>query len=126
MLSATCHCRAVRVEIPRAPAQLTDCNCSICRRYGVLWSYFPQREVRVVAEPGATHAYTWGRNEIRFVRCSTCGCVTHWQLAIPVDDPNMGVNARNLPLEVWSAIPVEKLDLASDWKGLEHLQAKYG
>ena len=29
MLSATCHCGAVRIELPRRPAKLTNCNCSM-------------------------------------------------------------------------------------------------
>jgi len=34
MLTATCHCGAVRVTVPRKARTVTDCNCSICRRYG--------------------------------------------------------------------------------------------
>ena len=40
MLTATCHCGAVRVDVPRKPRRLTSCNCSICRRYGTLWAYY--------------------------------------------------------------------------------------
>ena len=40
MLIATCHCAAVKVEVPRRPRRLTECNCSICRRYGTLWAYY--------------------------------------------------------------------------------------
>lgn len=33
----------------RAPAaEVTECNCSICRRYGVLWAYYPPDRVRVL------------------------------------------------------------------------------
>lgn len=31
MLTATCHCGAVRVEVPRRPRSLTNCNCSTSR-----------------------------------------------------------------------------------------------
>jgi hypothetical protein len=37
MISTTCHCGAVHISIPRAPDTLTNCDCSICRRYGLLW-----------------------------------------------------------------------------------------
>ena len=68
MLTATCHCGAVRIEVPAAPATTTDCNCSICRRYGTLWAYYPDGYVR-------------GDRTLRFVRCRACGCwcVTHWE-----------------------------------------------
>ena len=39
MIRASCHCGAVCLEIDAAPAEVTECNCSICRRYGGLWAY---------------------------------------------------------------------------------------
>jgi len=95
MLSATCHCGALSVTIPRPPLSLTNCNCSVCRRYGTLWAYYDAAEVTVTAAPGATAAYAWGDRSLRFVRCATCGCVTHWEAIDPGRGSRMGVNARN-------------------------------
>ena len=47
MLTASCHCGAVQVCVPRKPRSLTNCNCSICRRYGVLWAYYKDSEVQL-------------------------------------------------------------------------------
>ena len=52
MLTATCDCGAVKVEVPREPETLTECNGSICRRYGVLWAYYQDAEVTLSAVPG--------------------------------------------------------------------------
>ena len=60
MLTATCHCGAVRVDVPRKPRRLTSCNCSICRRYGTLWAYYKVSEVEVTAARGATRDYMLG------------------------------------------------------------------
>ena len=38
MIEASCHCGAVRLEIDSPPDEVTDCHCSICRRYGALWA----------------------------------------------------------------------------------------
>ncbi len=114
MLTATCHCGAVEVDVPVPPAIVSDCNCSICRRYGVLWAYYPASQVRVRAAPGATHGYGWGRSVLRFVRCGRCGCVTHWERIVPVEGSKMGVNARNFPAGTLTGVPVEALDGASD------------
>lgn len=122
MLEATCHCGAVRIEIPRRPSVLTNCNCSICRRYGTLWAYFKQSEVRIVCEPGATEGYTWGRKALRFVRCTTCGCITHWERVVPPEGARVGINARNFEPEVLGSVQIEPCDGASDWEGLEHLR----
>jgi hypothetical protein len=32
----SCHCGAVRIEVPGAPEWLGRCNCSFCRRVGSL------------------------------------------------------------------------------------------
>jgi hypothetical protein len=119
MLTATCHCGAIRVEVPHQPEALTNCNCSICRRYGTLWAYYPADTVRVAAEPGATSEYVWGSKMLRFVRCSICGCVTHWERIVPGGSGKMGVNARNLEPEAIDGARVRRLDGASTWKYLD-------
>ena len=111
---ATCHCGAVQVEVPVLPTIVSDCNCSICRRYGVLWAYYKASQVRVLAAPGATEGYAWGRKVLRFVRCTSCGCVTHWERIEPVEGSKMGVNARTFEAGTLVGVPVEQLDGASD------------
>ena len=71
MLHARCHCGAVQIEVPRRPRSLTNCNCSICRRYGVLWAYYKDSEVKLVAPEGTTDEYRWGPGTLRFIRCKT-------------------------------------------------------
>ena len=122
MLTASCHCGAVQIEIPRRPRTLTNCNCSICRRYGTLWAYYRQSEVRILCEPGATEGYVWGRKALRFVRCTTCGCITHWERVQPKEGARVGVNARNFDPLMLGQVRIEPLDAASDWEGIEHLR----
>jgi hypothetical protein len=119
MLAGSCHCQAVRIEIPRRPRTLTNCNCSICRRYGVLWAYFRAADVRVVADPEATVSYAWGRKALRFVRCARCGCVVRWERVAPRKVPYVGVNARNFdPADIGPA-RIRLLDGAGSWKYLD-------
>ena len=112
MTTSSCHCGAVKLEIARAPEQVTDCNCSICRRYGVLWAYYSPRDVVVTPPSGATDIYMWDDKSIEFHRCKVCGCVTHWA---PVDKARdrMGVNARLMEPNVLAAAKVIPLDGAS-------------
>lgn len=115
MLTATCHCGAVRVEIPRRPRSLTNCNCSICRRYGTLWAYYKGSQVRVT---GATVAYSWGDRQLRFVRCRACGCVTHWEPIQPTSFSRVGINARNFEPSSIGPVRIRLLDCATTWKYL--------
>ena len=119
MLAATCHCGAVRVEVPRKPRSLTNCNCSICRRYGALWAYYKAGNVVIIAAPGATTEYVWGDKTIRFVRCRTCGCVTHWKRVHSQSDSKLGVNARNFEPGAVASVRIRRLDGASTWKYLD-------
>lgn len=110
MLSTTCHCGAVTLTIPRAPTSLTNCSCSICRRYGSLWAYYSADEVTVSAAPGATTAYAWGHKTLQFVRCTGCGCVTHWEPIVPERGSRMGVNARNFDPLMLGSVAIRRLD----------------
>ena len=42
---ASCHCGAVAITLPHAPSVVVECNCSLCRRYGVLWVYYDAGEL---------------------------------------------------------------------------------
>ncbi|MDO8914181.1 MAG: hypothetical protein Q8N10_13520 [Phenylobacterium sp.] len=99
MVRAACHCGAVRITLEPAPAWVLDCNCSICRRYGVLWAYRSdpigktELSVELVQGEDAVEAYIWGNRWIGFWRCKACGCVTH-HTALDQPSTIRAVNAR--------------------------------
>jgi hypothetical protein len=96
-VKAACHCGAVRYETAAPPSWVLDCNCTLCRRYGVLWAYPHNRDpvtLTRLPEPDATDTYVWGDKSIAFHRCKVCGCMTH-MAAIDIDPPQVfGVNTR--------------------------------
>ena len=57
MLHASCHCGAVQTEVSRKPQSLTECTCSICRRYGARWAYCTRKTTRISCSP-ADGTYT--------------------------------------------------------------------
>ena len=116
MLSASCHCGAVQIEVPRRPRSLTNCNCSMCRRYGVLWAYYRDKDVRLIAPEGAIDDYSWGRNTQRFIRCKTCGCVMQWKKHAVDAQSWTGVNARNFDPEALGDVRIKLIDGAKTWK----------
>jgi hypothetical protein len=109
MIGASCHCGEIALEIEAAPSEITNCNCSICRRYGVLWAYYSPKQVRVQSMGERTDTYLWGDKMIAFHRCPNCGCVSHWAALDPAID-RMGVNARLMSAEVLAAARVRHLD----------------
>ena len=105
----SCHCGAVHFKLDLGPDTITDCNCSICRRYGVLWAYYQPKQVTIAPPMGATDIYMWDDRAVEFHRCKTCGCLTHWA---PVDQAidRMAVNARMLEPDVLAIARVRRLD----------------
>src|ERR1044071_1551511 len=76
MLTGVCHCGAARWEFDREPEGATACNCTVCRRYGVLWIYGNEGvDVRV---SGTTGSYARG-TAIDFHFCPVCGCVVFYR-----------------------------------------------
>jgi hypothetical protein len=108
MVNGSCHCGAVRIEVPQPPEWVASCNCSICRRLGTLWAYYPHADVRVT---GPTEPYIWGDKVIGIHHCPTCGCTTHWSRLVERIAVS-GVNARMLDGFDPAAVEVRLLDKA--------------
>ena len=119
MLQAICHCGDVRIDIARRPQALTQCTCSICRRYGAQWAYYTRRSVTVHADPATVSAYVWGDRTIEFFHCNRCGCVTHYESVEKDIDSRIAVNARMLPAEDVAGIRVRTFDGAKTWKYID-------
>ena len=113
MIEASCHCGTAKLAVARAPRSLTDCNCSICRRYSALWAYYPASDVRLLYRKRDVEAYSWGDRTLRFVRCRKCGCVLHHERAKKARSTTIGVNARNLDPAVVAKLRIRRLDGAA-------------
>jgi hypothetical protein len=115
MLTGQCHCGKVTVTIPGAPVAMTLCNCSMCRRTGMLTAYFPQAKVQIDGHPDHTETYVWGDRTLQFVRCQRCGCVMCWEPLKPNDDGRMGVNMRNFDPVMLADVRLRRFDGAASW-----------
>jgi hypothetical protein len=113
MIVASCHCAAVRFEIAEPPTWVLDCNCTVCRKYGGLWTYFRgegQAKLLKTPKPGSTEAYTWLDGDIGFHHCKTCGCVTH--IAAEKETPPVifGVNCRMMAGLDPATVTIRRID----------------
>ena len=114
MTEAACHCGAVRLTLPSAPTEVTECNCSICRRLGARWAYYSPTDVKL-SKAGSTQPYVWGDRMLAFHRCKSCGVTTHWQ-SLDGSKDRMAINARNIDGLDWDAIRVRQFDGATTWE----------
>jgi hypothetical protein len=119
MIEAACHCGRVTLAVTRRPRTLTDCNCSICRRYAALWAYYGAGSVELRAPRGSLDSYSWNRRVRRYFRCRHCGCITHYASAQPRRAATIAVNARNFPPAVIAAARIRHFDGAQSWQYLD-------
>ena len=119
MLTASCHCGAVVIEMSRKPRTVTRCTCSICRRYAAQWAYCTRKSARVIAAPGATTAYLWNDRVIEFHHCNTCGCLTHYEDADKSEGGRIAVNTRMMAPDDIAGLRIRTFDGAETWKYLD-------
>lgn len=108
MIEGACHCGEVRWRFDGQPDGATACNCTVCRRYGVLWAYDYENEgIRVT---GNSRPYARGE-AIEFHFCPTCGCVAFWR-ARRQDETGrrrIAVNLRLAEPDAVAHIPIDHL-----------------
>jgi len=114
-MKGSCHCGAVRWTFEGIPDSATACNCTVCRRYGVLWAYDYDGEGIKVSGP--TKAYVRGK-EIGFHFCAECGCVAYWRALQSGKD-----GRRRIAVNLRLAEPAEMGDIVIDhFDGLDKFE----
>lgn len=69
-----CHCGAVRFEfVCDDPAQVLDCNCSMCAKTGYLHLIVPKEDFKLLTSPDALTTYTFNTGAAKHTFCKTCG-----------------------------------------------------
>ncbi len=113
MLTGACHCGETGWTFDGMPDSATACNCTLCRRYGVLWIYdFEGERIRI---SGPTQVYTRKDRahpmlEIHF--CKSCGCVVAWR-GMQTDATarrRIAVNLRLTDPDPVSHLPIDHFD----------------
>lgn len=112
--AGSCHCGKIAFEVEADITQVTDCNCSLCRRRGgLLW--FGPREALVLKTPESdVSTYTFNKHHIQHHFCATCGISPYGE----ADNPKTGtlmvaVNVRCLPEVDLGSLKVVAFDGAS-------------
>lgn len=119
MITGTCHCGQIGYRYDHTPDYALRCNCSICRRAGLLMIYAHPDKIELIGKPADFSTYTRGKKILTFKRCTNCGIFSHWER---IDRPKpdlMGVNLNLADPDVVASIPVRYFDGADTWKFLD-------
>lgn len=117
MIQGSCHCGSVQWQFRGMPESATACNCTVCRRYGVLWAY--DYEDEGISVSGPTKAYVRGKS-IGFHFCPECGCVAYWRALDPNQEGRrrIAVNLRLTEPGPMADLPIDHFDGLEKWEDL--------
>jgi hypothetical protein len=89
-----CHCGRVRFRVQGDLADVTDCNCSMCTKKGILHLIVPQSQFELVSGRDDLTTYTFNTGVAQHHFCRHCGIHSFY---VPRSDPDkVDVNARCL------------------------------
>lgn len=71
--SGGCHCGAVRFSADADLSGAITCNCSICRKAGLVLTFTPAAHFKLEQGAGNLTDYMFGKKTIHHVFCATCG-----------------------------------------------------
>jgi len=110
----SCHCGAVKFSVDAdLPIQAMSCNCSICRRKGVLMAFFPVAKFKIEQGENALHAYQFYTHRLTHWFCKTCG-IHPFGGGIGPDGTEMrAVNLRCVPEADLDALTIQHFDGAA-------------
>jgi hypothetical protein len=76
--SGSCHCQSVMFEIETESAisEVTECNCSICSRKGILHYRVNPSKFKLLTSDEHLTIYQFGTKEAKHYFCKHCGIHT--------------------------------------------------
>jgi hypothetical protein len=105
-----CHCGKVRYEVETDLGTVISCNCSICTKSGVLWSFVPASRFALLAGEGHLADYQFNRHVIHHHFCRSCGVESFARGTAPDGTETVAVNVRCLDDIDLSALTLTPVD----------------
>jgi hypothetical protein len=104
--NGSCHCGAVTFRIETDFAELTTCDCSICRRKNALMVKVHETRFELLSGAEALAEYRFHTHTARHFFCKTCGIYPFHRKRVTPD--HLGVNVFCLEGFDPAGIPVRR------------------
>jgi hypothetical protein len=89
-----CHCGRVRFRVAATLDRVTECNCSICTKKGILHLIVPSADFELLSGADALATYEFNTRVAKHQFCRHCGIHSFY---VPRSDPDkIDVNVRCL------------------------------
>lgn len=69
----SCHCGRIAFDLEGEVGEVSDCNCSMCRRRGGLLAFFPRSAFTLKTSESDYATYRFNRERIAHHFCPSCG-----------------------------------------------------
>ena len=103
-----CHCGRVRFRVTATLDGVTECNCSICARKGILHLIVPREQFELVSGGDELTTYRFNTGVAQHHFCRHCGIHSFY---VPRSDPEkIDVNVRCLDGVDLDAIEIHRFD----------------
>jgi hypothetical protein len=108
--SGGCHCGRVQYRAESDLAQVVDCNCSICRKRGALWTFVKAAQFKLLKGEDALTDYQFGKKRIHHLFCRSCGIGSFSRGLAPNGDETFAINVNCLDEVDISALKLTPFD----------------
>lgn len=71
--TGSCHCGAVAFTVTADIQNAISCNCSHCKRKGVLLAFVPETDFTLIQGAESLSEYRFNTKKIAHLFCKTCG-----------------------------------------------------
>jgi hypothetical protein len=78
-----------------------------------LWGYYQPNKPKITVGVEGTDSYSWGDYELEFIRCSKCGCITHYKTKPGERSPKVAINF-GLARDQISEVPIRYFNGAEE------------
>jgi hypothetical protein len=109
-----CHCGRVTFEVEAAEdLDVSECNCSICRKSGYLHLIVPRTRFRVLSGESDLTSYRFNTGTANHLFCRVCGIKAFY---VPRSHPDgVSVNARCIDAATVRSLRIRAFD-GANWE----------
>jgi hypothetical protein len=112
-MTGSCHCGRVRFRVTAELSGITECNCSICTKKGLLHLIVPPQSFELVSGKEELSTYRFNTGTAQHMFCRHCGVHPFY---VPRSDPDkIDVNVRRLDGIDLSGIRIERFN-GKNWE----------
>jgi len=94
--SGGCHCGQVRYDVTADLSTVVACNCSICAKRGVLWTFVPAENFALRAGAEDLVDYQFNKKVLHHLFCRHCGVGSFTRGISPKGQEMVAINVRCL------------------------------